>query len=162
MVTLVAHIIQACKTKAEQYYQNGDIAMPATLKLDKIVVHESRDGGPGDNSEWHLDIDVKNSQGFHKHIDFDQDGVNSTDKDGDDQTFLFNINIGQFDRDQFLDSTISANGFEDDDTSANDPLPSAFRELNASEYHDGSFTMHAERGDFSYTLHWTVDVAPFG
>ena len=138
--------------------------MPANLKLDKIVVHKSLDGGFGDNSEWRLDIDVKNSQGFHKHIDFDMDGVNSSgNPDGkDDQTFSFNINIGQFDRDQFLDSTISANGFEDDTTSANDPLPSAFKELNPSEYHDGSFSMYAERGDVAYTLHWTVDVAHCG
>ena len=132
--------------------------MPATLNLKSIVVHESRDGGFGDNSEWRLDIDVAGA--IDKHLDFDKDGINSSgDNSKDDQEFPLDMEVGPLNRNDFLNTTIGANGHEDDGLSPNDPLPTAFKALTASEYHDGGFSMHAERGDFAYTLNWTVEVA---
>jgi len=123
----------------------------ALVRIDSIHVTKAEDfgfwGEPGANAEWRLTVTVNDQSKTWSH-DYVKDGMTFT-LGWDFPVELIN---------ESTTISIKSSGYEEDDSSANDPLPPAERTHGSADNWGIGATrqLSASNADFHYTINYTV------
>jgi hypothetical protein len=123
----------------------------ALVRIDSIHVTKAEDfgffGEPGAAAEWYLTVTVN---------DQSRTWINEDVRDGRDYPIGFDFPVDLVNEATTI--MIRSSGYEEDDTSANDPLPSAERTHGSADNWGIGATkqLSASNSDFNYTINYTV------